>query len=231
MSVVAIIPARGNSKRLPGKNIRELDGRPLIAYSCLVARACHTIDDVIVASDDSKILDAYPYNNLPIELPDGLTTDDATLVGTLQYTLQCLEADGNKYDWVALMQPTCPLRQPSLVDRWIWEVRDKEIDGVLTVDIDRFKLGRQMGNLFTPDYIPMTPKALVEERMRENGVFYLFKTENVLQGNPFTHRMLPVVCPREQSLCNIDTQADWDMMKYYYFEQGYREMFEELDRG
>lgn len=227
MSVVAIIPARGDSKRLLGKNIKELDGRPLISYSCLAAQAAHTIDQVIVTSDSADILNAAePYADELLQLPSKYTTDSAPLTETLQYTIQNLSKE---YDWVILLQPTSPLRLPSLLDRWIRQLDGKDVDGFVTVDRDRYKLGRCIGNIFQPDYLPMTPKALITEQFRENGVAYGFAWNNVVAGFPFTHRMLAVETPREQSLCNIDQQLDFNLTEYYYYHGGYKELFDSLD--
>jgi len=226
MSVVAVIPARGNSKRLPGKNIRELDGRPLIAYSCLVAQACNTIDHVVVVSDNKDILEASaPYSQI-IHLPEKYTTDSASLTETLQHTLQYYDW----YDWVVLLQPTCPLRQPSLVDKWIREIDGKDVDGVVSVDLDSYKIGSQAGNLYAPTYIPMTPKALLQPLMRENGVLYVFKTANVLSGFPFTYRMVPVQTPKDQSLGNVDDQFTWDLMEHFFYTMGYQDMFNRMEQ-
>jgi len=235
VSVVAIIPARGNSKRLPNKNVRELDSRPLIAYSCLVAQACNTIDRVVVASDSDDIIkQVLPYANHAIKLPEYYTTDSAPLTETLQYTLNNIGYDTTKIDggndWVVLLQPTCPLRQPSLVDKWIREIEGKEVDGVVSVDIENYKLGTRTGNLFAPTYQPMTPKALIQPQMRENGVLYVFKTANVLSGFPFTYRMVPVQTPKDQSLANVDDQFTWDLMEYFYYTRGYKEMFDHMEK-
>jgi len=230
MSVVAVIPARGNSKRLPGKNIRELDGRPLIAYSCLVAQACNTIDHVVVVSDSDEILtQARPYVDDFMALPTHYTTDVAPLTETLRYVITDPKLFDGQYDWVVLLQPTCPLRQPSLVDKWIREIEGKEVDGVVSVDIDNYKLGTHAGNLFAPTYQPMTPKALMEPLMRENGVLYVFKTANVLSGSPFTYRMVPVQTPKDQSLANVDDQFTWDLMEHFYYTMGYKEIFDNLE--
>lgn len=229
MSVVAVIPARGNSKRLPGKNIRELNGKPLIAYSCLIAQSCNTIDRVIVVSDSDEILEeAGPYADEFIKLPDQFTTDSAPLTETLQYTLENINYTD---EWLVLLQPTCPLRQPSLVDKWIREIEGKEVDGVVSVDIDNYKLGTRAGNLFAPTYQPMTPKALIQPQMRENGVLYVFKTANVLSGFPFTYRMVPVQTPKDQSLANVDDQFTWDLMSYFFYNRGYKEMFDKLENA
>ena len=228
-NVVAVIPARGGSKRLPQKNIRKLDGKPLITYSCIVANHCQTIKRVVVASDSEEILNAtYGYADNHILLPSELTEDESTLAGTLKYVIENLDYMA---DYVVLLQPTCPLRQPSLLDRWVYALDSTEVDGFVTVDRERYKLGRLVGQLFQPMYQPMCPKTLVEEQFRENGVAYAFRASNVLAGNPFTYRMLAIECPKEQSLCNVDSQADWDLLEYYYYQKGYQEMFKELDRG
>jgi len=225
VSVVAVIPARGNSKRLPQKNVKILDNRPLIAYSCLVAQACNTIDRVVVVSDSSEILEAARlYTDETVQIPDKFTTDSAPLTETLQ----CVMEDF-KYDWVVLLQPTCPLRQPSLVDKWIREIEGKDVDGVVSVDLDSYKIGSRAGNLYAPTYIPMTPKALLQPLMRENGVLYVFKTENVLHGFPFTYRMVPVQTPKDQSLANVDDQFTWDLMEHFYYTMGYQDMFRDLE--
>jgi len=227
VSVIAIIPARGNSKRLANKNIRELDGRPLIAYSCLIAKACNTIDWVVVTSDSDEILEAAePYADELLQLPNKYTTDAAPLTETLQYAIQQLTCE---YDWVILLQPTSPLRLPSLLDRWIRQLDGKDVDGFVTVDRDKYKLGKLVGNIFQPDYLPMTPKAMIQEQFRENGVAYGFAWQNVIAGFPFTHRMLAIETPRDQSICNIDQQVDFDLTEYYYYHQGYQELFNSIE--
>jgi len=231
-NIVAIIPARSGSKRLPGKNVKLLDDRPLVAYSVLVAAATDTIDEIIIAADEHRILRAADHYGPVscVELPEELTTDDSTLIGTLKYTME--EMNSN-FDWVVLLQPTCPLRQPSLIERWIHEVLNKpHCDGGLTVDKTGFKLGYcDLQGYFTPDYIPMIAKTAGSRNWgRENGVFYMFKASNVLQGKPFGSRMIPLINPPEQSIANIDNQLDWDITEFLYHTKGYKEMFDKIDK-
>lgn len=229
--VIAVVPARSGSKRLPGKNIKRFYNRPLIAYSCLAAQATLNINRVVAASDDVKILSAaQPYVDDMIELPEFLTGDHDPLTETLRYVLNTLKY-GDKVDWVVLLQPTCPLRQPSLMDRWINIAigGTREVDGILTVDQSRYKMGRKAGELFVPQYIPMTPKAQVDYQYRENGVFYMFKADNVRAGYPFSYRMHPVPTSEPESLANIDEQFHWDLAKWLYHKYGFRELFDRLE--
>jgi len=232
-NILAIIPARGGSKRLPGKNIKELNGRPLIAYSVLVAQETFSIGDIAIGTDSLTIMELYEAtkSRYCVPLPSGLTTDSSTLTETMRYV--CAYGS-TKPDWVVLLQPTCPLRQPSLIERWIQEVlHTPNCEGGLTVDKGGFKLGYcDSSGYFTPDYKPMTSKADAKKKWgRENGVFYMFKAENVLKGKPFGKctRMIPLECPREQSLANIDTQLDWNLTEFLFQRYGYDLMFKHLE--
>ncbi|MEO5364590.1 MAG: acylneuraminate cytidylyltransferase family protein [Magnetococcus sp. DMHC-8] len=109
-TVLAIIPARGGSKGLPGKNTRPLAGRPLIAWSIAAATACPEIDRVILSSDDAGIIaTARQFGcEVPFVRPDHLATDTAPGMAVV---LHALETVPERYDWVVLLQPTSPLRQ------------------------------------------------------------------------------------------------------------------------
>jgi len=235
VNITAIIPARVGSKRLPGKNIKHLDGRPLIAYSVLTALSIRSVNRVVVASDSDMILnEAYTVEDggetILVKLPPDLTTDDAPLTETLKYAVE--HSIGGS-DWVVLLQPTCPLRQPGLCERWIQTVlannTAQPTDGLLTVDHKGYKVGYDHNGFMHPHYDPMTPKADIIPSLIENGVFYMFKTENVLKGEPWPYkvwddlinnyvnvssRMIPVTCPPEQSLANIDTPLDWFITEF-----------------
>lgn len=234
--VLAIIPARAGSVRVPGKNIKMLDGRPLIAYSILAANASKLIAASCVATDGEAIADAAEAYGAKMiaSIPSELATGKATLSGTLRHTLEYVKTFSgmmNDVDWVVLLQPTCPLRQPALLDRWIQTVLDTKCDGGLTVDREGFKLGYiDFRVTYIPDYEPMTPKAQASRKWgRENGVFYMFRTKNVLKGKPFDGRMIPLENPPEQSIANIDTQLDWDIAEFLYYKKHYKEMFESLE--
>jgi len=228
--ILAVIPARGGSKRLPKKNVRHLDNRPLIVYSILAAQSTRLIDKVVVASEDDQILKTARRRGVGgFQLSEELTTDQATLTGTLQTVITNSTAT-----WIVLLQPTCPLRQPSLITKWIQEVLNKpDCDGGLTVDRAGYKLGYcDQGGFYTPNYVPMIAKADGKRHWgRENGVFYMFKAENILNGSPFGCRMIPLDCPHLQSIANIDDQLGWDITEYLYHAKGYDSMFQELEKN
>ena len=112
--VLAVIPARGGSKGLPGKNILPVGGKPLIAYSIDAARACAAVDRVIVSSDDDAIIAAARACgcDVPFRRPDELATDTAASIDVILHALDQVPG----YDYVVLLQPTSPLRTAADID-------------------------------------------------------------------------------------------------------------------
>ena len=111
--MLAVIPARGDSKGLVGKNIRSLAGLPLLAHSILLARMCPAISDVIVSTDSHDIADvARTFDCVPSFMrPDELAKDDTPLWPVLRHALNTIENQRNKrYEYLILLDPTSPTR-------------------------------------------------------------------------------------------------------------------------
>ena len=117
-SVLAIIPARGGSKGLPGKNIKELCGKPLIAWSIGQALKSKYIDSVVVSTDSGEIAKIAEESgaNVPFLRPAELAVDDSPTADTILHLLEQLSLSGESYDYVALLEPTSPLRKPNDID-------------------------------------------------------------------------------------------------------------------
>lgn len=110
--VLGLIPARGGSKGVPRKNIRELDGIPLIAHSIHVGLDATVIDSVVVSTDDDEIAQvAESYGGrVPFMRPPDLATDETPTAPVITHTLETLHSHGEEYDTFVLLQPTSPLR-------------------------------------------------------------------------------------------------------------------------
>jgi CMP-N,N'-diacetyllegionaminic acid synthase len=111
--ILGLILARGGSKRLPGKNVRPLAGKPLVAWSVEAARACAAIHDVVVSTDDAAIADAARQagGRVPFLRPPALAADTSTSADAALHALAFLrEQEGRSYDAVILLEPTSPLR-------------------------------------------------------------------------------------------------------------------------
>jgi N-acylneuraminate cytidylyltransferase len=112
MKILYIIPARGGSKGIPHKNIKPLNGKPLIYYTIDVARQLTSDENICVSSDDEEIIQAVEDYGLkvPFKRPDHLATDTATTNDVLLHAINFYEKKGDVYDLLVLLQPTSPLR-------------------------------------------------------------------------------------------------------------------------
>lgn len=110
--ILVVIPARGGSKGLPGKNIKNLCGKPLIAYSIDVARTITTDENICVSTDDQKIIDVVQNYGLqvPFVRPRELASDTATTNDVLLHAVKYYENNGKMFNKILLLQPTSPLR-------------------------------------------------------------------------------------------------------------------------
>ena len=115
-SILAIVPARGGSKGIPGKNIIDVCGKPLLAYSIEAASKCPLVDEVIVSSDDQRILEvARAFGARDLLRPPEMATDGATSDLVIFHCLEVLEKEGKHFDHILFLQPTSPLRGPERV--------------------------------------------------------------------------------------------------------------------
>ena len=120
--VLAVIPARGGSKRLPRKNILKIDGHPMIAYSIMAACQASRVTDWLVSSEDEEILEvAKQYGaDPPFRRPEHLATDDVRNIDVVSHALEHMEKErGQNYDIIVLLQPTAPIRKAAHIDEAI----------------------------------------------------------------------------------------------------------------
>lgn len=128
---LAIIPARGGSKRLPRKNVLDLAGKPLISWTIDAAKNATYIDHIVVTSDDSEILEVAKDRNVAtIVRPAQLSTDTATTFDTVKHAIENVTLE---YDYVVLLQPTSPLRTEEHINEAIELLFEKEADAIISV--------------------------------------------------------------------------------------------------
>lgn len=134
--ILAIIPARGGSKGVPNKNIKELLGKPLIAYTIEQARNSHYIDRTIVSTDSPAISDiAISYGaEVPFMRPEELATDQSGTIDVLVHAIDWLEKNENyRFDILVLLHATTPLREPEDIDHSIELLVEEGAENVFTV--------------------------------------------------------------------------------------------------
>jgi len=134
--VLAVIPARGGSKRLPRKNILPIDGHPMIAYTIIAANESQLITDCIVSTEDKKIENiAKQYGaSVPFIRPLELATDTVRNIDVVLHALEYMEHNtGSKYDMIILLQPTSPVRSASHIDIAIKKLSNSSLQSLASV--------------------------------------------------------------------------------------------------
>ncbi|GAF80481.1 unnamed protein product [marine sediment metagenome] len=221
-SVLAIIPARGGSKELPGKNIKELCGKPLIAWSIEVAEICSAIDRVVVSTDDDKLVDVVKKYGAeaPFERPAELANDTASTINVIFHTIDWLrEHQDFRPEYILLLQPTSPLRTIEDIECAIQTLKDKEARAVVSVcETDHHPCWSNIlpedGNM--KDFI--RPKILNKRRQglpkyyRLNGAIYLAATKYLRERNGFFGpNTFAYEMPKERSV-DIDSDLDFKLV-------------------
>jgi CMP-N-acetylneuraminic acid synthetase len=146
---IAVIPARGGSKGLPGKNIKLLNKKPLIAWSIESALQSQKIDRVIVSTDSYQIKNvALAFGAEVIDRPEHLSTDEATTIAVLEHIIQEIP----KADSLVILQPTSPLRDNNLIDNCITLYESGNYTNLATGYWCKFKEFGSHNNLRRQDY-------------------------------------------------------------------------------
>ena len=192
--LLAIIPARGGSKRLPGKNTMELCGKPLVAWTIEAALGSKYIDRVIVSTDDDNVVmisDKYGAD-IPLLRPIELATDEATSIDVVLHLLTQLEHEGEEYDYTILLQPTSPLRTTDDINKSIDLLKDRRSDAVISVcEVEHSPLWCNTisddGDLsyFLKRSILNKRSQDLEQYYRLNGAIYLCSVERIREENTF----------------------------------------------
>ena len=133
--IIAVIPARAGSKRLPKKNVLQLAGRPCIQWTLDAVCESDEISHVAVSTNDSTVQRIVShYNDVElIKRPEILGGDESSTVDVVLHTLDALETQGQTFPWLMLLQPTSPLRTTSHIDEAVRLVREKGADGLVSI--------------------------------------------------------------------------------------------------
>lgn len=130
---LAIIPARGGSKRLPKKNILDLCGKPLVSWTIEASIKSKYIDSVVLTSDDDQVLNiGSDFGVNVIKRPNELAQDDSTTIDVIIHTLKSIHGS---FDYIVLLQPTSPLRKSTQIDEAIELLLNKKADEVISVSL------------------------------------------------------------------------------------------------
>jgi CMP-N,N'-diacetyllegionaminic acid synthase len=216
-TVVAVIPARGGSKSVPGKNIRSLGGKPLLAWSIEVAQQVSEIDRIIVSTDDIQIASVgRTYGAEVYARPHHLATDEALVIDALKDLLHTLEAEDQMPEWVTLLEPTCPLRTADDVRECLRIIAQNGYDSVATfkdAELNPHRAWRLIDGVpevFIAGAIPWLPRQRLPKAYQLNGAVYVFRANLLAQEakSLLLGKLGAVLMPRNRSQ-DIDDNVDF----------------------
>jgi len=219
MKILALILARGGSKRLPGKNIRLLGGKPLIVWSIDVVKDIPEICDILVSTDDSAIADISRDAEalVPWLRPAELATDDATSVDAALHALEWYEANNGSVDGLLLLQPTSPFRTKETIKKGIDIFINNKYKTVLGVSLTHAHPMRTLKK--DGEYlVPFMQENGFNIRSQDlpdayviNGCFYLISSKKIrIEKSFFTGNVMPLLIESQQEALDIDTEWDFE---------------------
>lgn len=214
---LCLIPARGGSKRIPRKNIKQFGEKPMMAHSIMAAQASGCFSEIIVSTDDEEIANiARQYGaSVPFMRPDKLANDYAGTVEVVSHAVRHMQELGWIGSEVCCLYATAPFVSPKDLQRGLTVLRDNRVDYAVSVTTFPFPIQRALqcgvdGKLamFNPDNVAMRSQDLVEA-WHDAGQFYWGKTSAWLQEKQiFTADVCAVPLPRYR-VQDIDTVEDW----------------------
>lgn len=223
MKIVSIIPARGGSKGLPGKNIIDLAGKPLIAWTIEASLKSKYITRTIVSSDDMKILNiSKEYGSEVIKRPDKLALDTTPSEPVIENVLQSIE-NIEEYDYLILLQPTSPLRGEIEIDNAIELLIKKQATALIsTKQIDNKNLkaftNNQDGYLkgISNNEYPFMRRQDLPKVFMPNGAIYIVSIQEFVKSKKlFTNKTISFEMDEEKSF-DIDTYKDLEKVTKIY---------------
>ncbi|MFA6429360.1 MAG: acylneuraminate cytidylyltransferase family protein [Patescibacteria group bacterium] len=217
LRILGIITARGGSKGVPRKNIRDLAGKPLIAWSIEAAKGSR-LTDCIVSTDDEEIAEVSRQfgGRVPFIRPAEYATDTATSISVVQHALAWLkENEGKEFDAVMILQPTSPMRLSTDIDACIDLLETSGADSVMSMvklsDFAPKKLKKLDGDRILPYFEDegqmSSSRQALPDVYRRNCAVYLTKTPFLLANDLFGKDSRAYVMPEERSI-DINTPQD-----------------------
>ena len=223
--MLVIIPARGGSKGLPGKNIKLLRGKPLIAYSIEVALGAGCVSRVIVSTDSDEIGEVAKHygGEVPFMRPSYLATDDSMAMDTYFFVIEeLIKREEKMFNEFIVLAPTAPLRTTYDISKAVDIFQEKKADSVISVTEAPVPVQWHLKMEDTgvvkellPDAIAVGNRQHCEQAFVPNGSIYIFRTE-ILRARRryYTERTFPYIMPRERSV-DIDEQLDFDLAEFF----------------
>jgi len=215
-AILIVIPARGDSKGIPRKNIRSMNGKPLISYAIQTAKKSIYQADIVVSSDDAEINSmAQKFNAQTINRNKALAQDATTLDPVIYDAFQQAQSiNDKKYDLIITMQPTSPLLEVNSLDKAIKEMLDNaEIETILSAIDDRHLCWTTENDKFVPAYEARVNRQYLPAKFRETGSFLITRSTIISENNRIGKNVSLAILSPEEAI-DIDTYQDWNLCEY-----------------
>ena len=226
-NIIALIPARSGSKRIPNKNIKSLNGHPLIAYSIISALDSGIFDKVIVSTDSHDIakISKYYGAEVPFIRPENISTDNSPDIDFVEHALDYLEANANNYDCFSILRPTSPFRKSDTIKRaWTQFKNETGIDSLRAVEkcqqhpckmwvirqnrmLPLIPFGPQNQPWHSSQY-PTLPEIYVQNASLEIAWCRVVYSGRTISG----HTIMPFLTEKDEGV-DVNTPSDWELAK------------------
>lgn len=223
MKKIAIIPARGGSKRIPRKNIKDFLGKPIIAYSIEAAIKSGVFDEVMVSTDDSEIAEiSKEYGaNVPFFRSSELSSDMAMTAPVLLEVLNEYLKLGQKFDYCCCIYPCAPFINPQKIEEGLETMLNKQANSATPVVQFSYPIQRALRiknekiSMIFPENLEVRSQDL-EKTYHDVGQYYWIKTDNFfVEKQLFSKNAVPILIP-ESEVQDIDTEEDWKIAEIKY---------------
>jgi len=220
---LALVPARGGSKRLPGKNIKLLGGKPLINWTIEIAQGITDICEILVSTDDPAIalVAKEAGANVPWLRPEGLSTDQATSVEVALHALDWYESENGAVDGLLLLQPTSPFRTQETIKRGIELFKNQSYRAVIGVSpvqdhpMWTFKMKDSYLIPFLENHGFGIRSQDLEPAFVVNGGFYLISPVELRKSKSFiSNEPVPLVSKSLVESLDVDTKFEFELAEY-----------------
>lgn len=219
MKILGLITARGGSKGIPGKNIKLLNGRPLIDYTITSAKESKLLSRTILSSDDQNIIGIAKTTGIevPFTRPSGLAKDETSSIDVVKHALEFFKKMGDEYEAICLLQPTTPFRRKGLIDEAIRKFQNGNYDSLITVrEIPAeynphwaFEEEDGFLKIATGEDTPISRRQELPKAYHRDGAVYISRTDLVLKRDQILGQHIGFLDTSKDSYVNIDTPEDW----------------------
>ncbi len=214
--VLGVVPARGGSKGVPRKNIRPLAGEPLIGYTLRSARQVGAIDLLVVSTDDDEIASvSQDYGVRVVQRPASLASDTAPTEAALLQVLDVLEAEGQRFDLILVLEPTSPFRSAETITRAIAACIDGTAPSVLAVRETRENIGFIRDGCFRP-VVPGAPRRRQERQPLyvESSTIYACRVDYLRRTGTLVAEDWGALVVPEIEAADINTEDDFQRVDF-----------------